>query len=283
MAEIGEQLFRAVFDSGPGAQRLWARLQPDLDTTRVEVVTEIREATAVPWELLRDPAGDDWLALAAQAFVRGQTDLARPARPLDSSPLDAGESKIRILLAICRPTGRSDVPFRSMAGRILRSLSQEAAEVVQLDVLRPPTFEELSKVLRAAKRAGQPYHVLHFDGHGAYLDLPEPAGIAEVLKRLGMLTLGSPRSGQHGYLLFEHPQAEQNAELVDGPSLGKLLVETGVPVLVLNACQSAFAEAPEQPAAAGQAPASAQEQVAAFGSLAQEVIHTGVAGVVAMR
>jgi hypothetical protein len=29
--------------------------------------------------------------------------------------------------------------------------------------LRPPTFEQLGKVLRAAKRAGQPYHVVHFE------------------------------------------------------------------------------------------------------------------------
>ena len=99
-----------------------------------------------------------------------------------------------------------------------------------------------------------------------------------------MVTLGAPRAGQHGYLLFENPQTEEKAALVDGPSLGKLLVETGVPVLVLNACQSAFAEAPEQPATAvGDAPASPQQQVAAFGSLAQEVMATGVAGVVAMR
>jgi hypothetical protein len=58
------------------------------------------------------------------------------------------------------------------------------------------------------------------------------------------------------------------------------MVETDVPVLVLNACQSAFAEAPAAPATVADA---TQDQVRAFGSLAQEVINTGVAGVVAMR
>ena len=69
--------------------------------------------------------------------------------------------------------------------------------------------------------------------------------------------------------------------MVDGQALGRLLKETGVPVLVLNACRSAHAEAPPQPSAA-----SADEvhaQVRAFGSLAQEVIDCGVTGVVAMR
>ena len=158
------------------------------------------------------------------------------------------------------------MPFRSVASRILRSLSREAREIVQLDVLRPPTFEQLAKTLRAAKRAGQPYHVLHFDGHGTYMDLPEPAKIADFLKRLGMVTLGAPRAGQHGYLLFENPQADEKASLVDGPSLGKLLVETGVPVLVLNACQSAFAEAPEQPADAERQPAAAGRRVRLAGA-----------------
>ncbi len=53
--------------------------------------------------------------------------------------------------------------------------------------------------------------------------------------------------GQHGYLLFEDPDSEENQQLVDGPALGRLLTGTGVPVLVLNACRSAYTEARDQP------------------------------------
>ena len=35
--------------------------------------------------------------------------------------------------------------------------------------------------------------------------------------------------------------------MVDGPTLGRLLTDTGVPVLVLNACRSAYTEARGQP------------------------------------
>ena len=73
---------------------------------------------------------------------------------------------IRILLVICRPGGNEDVPFRSVAARLIKGLSESAREAFQLDVLRPPTFEQLAKVLRAAKTRGEPYHLLHFDGHG---------------------------------------------------------------------------------------------------------------------
>jgi len=77
--------------------------------------------------------------------------------------------------------------------------------------------------------------------------------------------------------------------LVDGTSLGKLLVETDVPVLVLNACRSAHAdtETPTQPAPSEKSPTEEKldvhAQVRALGSLAQEVMDAGVAGVVAMR
>ncbi len=55
-----------------------------------------------------------------------------------------------------------------------------------------------------------------------------------------------------------------NHRLVDGQEIGKLLVETGVPVLVLNACRSAFADASSSPeqARAG----DVHSQVRAFGS-----------------
>ena len=75
--------------------------------------------------------------------------------------------------------------------------------------------------------------------------------------------------------------ATDRGELIHGPSLGKLLVETQVPVLVLNVCRSAHAEPPEKPkdAAAG----DVHSDVASFGSLALEVMDKGVSGVVAMR
>jgi len=286
MKDIGAELFRNVFQSSDDARDLWANLRPRLNDTRVEIITEVRDATAVPWELLRDPRTDEPLALNAQAFVRA------PTNPVRRQPHTATQEKIRILLVICRPMAGADVPFRSVASRIVKSLSDEAREIAQLDVLRPPTFEQLSKTLREAKARGEPYHVVHFDGHGTYAELIPPQKdkddkeyaklVQEILKGLNKITLGAPRTGKHGYLLFENPQAEQNAMFVDGSSLGKLLVENEVSALVLNACQSAFAEAPTTPLTASES-SEVGEQVRAFGSLAQEVMDTGIAGVVAMR
>ena len=163
MAEIGTELFKGVFQSNDDARDLWAALRPKLSDTRVEIVTGVEEATTLPWERLRDPKTDVTLALRAQSFVRAHHGAAeRPRVP------QAGAGPIRILLVICRPRGADDVPFRSVANRLLKGLSGTHQDALRLDVLRPPTFEQLSRVLREAKTQNEPYHVVHFDGHGTY-------------------------------------------------------------------------------------------------------------------
>lgn len=275
MNDIGMDLFKAVFQSNDDSRDLWATLRGQLNDARVEISTEVREATTIPWELLRDSKTEAALALRSQAFVRSQPQAAqRPKLPQTAS------GPIHILLVICRPGGRDDVPFRSVASRLLKSLSSVATDIFQLDVLRPPTFEQLSKTLRQAKANGAPYHVVHFDGHGTYEEMSSPSGFGGILKKLNPLLLSTPRTGAHGYLLFENSQHEENAQFVDGPSLGKLLVETEVPVLVLNACRSAHAEALPEPQPTTTDP---HTQVRAYGSFAQEIMDAGVAGVVAMR
>jgi len=142
----------------------------------------------------------------------------------------------------------------------------------------------VGKVLRAAKAAGQPYHIVHFDGHGLYAEL-QPNGVS-----FNRLLFSDNRPGKHGYIAFENAALPDNLELISGLQLGALLVETQTPVLVLNACRSAHADAaplPEQGEAGVRVDASvgsdSHSQVRALGSLAQEVMDAGVSGVVAMR
>ena len=80
MVAIGTELFTALFRSGDDARDLWATLRTRLNDTRVEVVTEVRAATAVPWELLRDPTTLTPLALRARAFVRTKPQPAQRPR-----------------------------------------------------------------------------------------------------------------------------------------------------------------------------------------------------------
>ncbi len=61
---IGEGLFKALFAS-PDGQFLWGGIREQLGAVRVEVVSEIQDATTVPWELLREPHAESPLAVAA--------------------------------------------------------------------------------------------------------------------------------------------------------------------------------------------------------------------------
>jgi tetratricopeptide (TPR) repeat protein len=271
MAACGEKLFANIFEGSNPAILLWGALAPHLSSTRIEITTGILEATAIPWELIRNPHTRTFLALSADSFVRTQREAQGALTP-------TGEAeKVRILLVICRPGGGRDVPFRSVAGRLVTRLSGEARDTFDIDVLRPPTYEQLATTLRLAKERGEPYHVVHFDGHGTYAKADDLATVGSVFNSVMLKGEGS---GPRGFLAFEDPANEKNSKFVDGLRLGALLRDEGVPVLVLNACQSAFAEASAKPAETG---TETRDEVEAYGSLAQAVMEAGAAGVVAMR
>jgi tetratricopeptide (TPR) repeat protein len=274
LKEVGVELFQRLFDDSRQATRLWGRLVGILPQTRVEIVTEVAAATAIPWELLRDPETDKPLAITAHTFVRSYSQAAQPP----ALPRVQSGDKIRVLLVIARPQAGNDVPFRSVAIPLLKGFGQDARQYIQLDVLRPPTYPTFADTLRQAHANGQPYHVVHFDGHGTYTT-PERAQRMGGGEIMNPHVYGDPNQ-PHGFLLFENPDHDSNAELIDGVKLGQLLADCGVPVLILNACKSAYAETElgSGPPEVGQHP----EMVRQFGSLAQIIMNAGVAGVVAM-
>jgi hypothetical protein len=273
MHEIGVELYEKIFGRHD-AIKLWGRLrQAGLGSVRVEIVSGAHDVVAIPWELLRDPDTNTPLALDALAFVRSPVTPSRPSHLFNAAP-----GKMRILLVICRPGG-DDIPFRSVAGKLLKGFSERARERYELTLLRPPSFAALTDVLRQAKAEGRPFHIVHFDGHGAYLKLKDAGAAAGAPGgRISLATTGGADSA-NGYLLFENADLKDNIELVDGTSLGKVLKDMDVPILVLNACRSMHADIQRQP----QAGAESHETLRAYSSLAQEVMDAGVPGVVAMR
>ncbi|MFZ5910326.1 MAG: CHAT domain-containing tetratricopeptide repeat protein [Chloroflexota bacterium] len=292
MIEVGKEIFGKVFKS-PDAVKIWNRVGEKISEFRIEIVTDVLGANAIPWELICDTQTNKFLALNACEFVRSHPESS------ESPEIPQATDVVRILLAICRPREERDVPFRSVAGHILRAVQQDSQKTFELRVLRPPTFENLGNELLEAKRRGQPYHIVHFDGHGAYLDIAqlfekweedEQAMLKFLADWLNISTNRfSPeiiypnerRNGERGYLIFENPESEYNLRLVDGPEMGSLLKQASVPILVLNACRSAHSEPLERPDEKEQQ--DIHSQVRTFGSFAQEVSDNGVAGVVAMR
>ena len=248
---LAADLRQAVFESSEEARPISEALTDSNILSRLHVtVDEPQTAPWTPWELMLAPSSSDPLSVLAASFSRTSTSTS-PAHPSVKS------DKLRILLVTSRPSGEDDVPFRSVASRIVQAVAASAESAIQVDLLRPPTYSALLDALAAASETEAPYNVAHFDGHGSY----DADVFDESIKR--------------GYLYFEG--LDGSTEEVSGSILGADLAHHGVSYLLLNACRSAYSE----PNADGGDP-TAEAAERAFGTLAAEVRAKGVAGVLAM-
>jgi hypothetical protein len=153
---------------------------------------------------------------------------------------------IRILLVTARP---EDEACRYIDHRASALPLVEAMEgmpgLVKIHVLSPPTLPALRDELDRARAQENRYHVVHFDGHGIY---DSKAGL--------------------GGLCFEHPEDIQKLQkrrhvTIFTNELRPLLHDHRIPLVFLEACQTALAERASE-------------------SVASELLKVGVASVVAM-
>src|SRR5260370_38607210 len=82
---------------------------------------------------------------------------------------------INLLIVTARPSGRSDVGYRTISRPLVEALRQ-ANLPVQIDILRPGTYKALEKHLRQASAQRQEgyYQVIHFDLHGSVIPYVQP-------------------------------------------------------------------------------------------------------------
>ncbi|WP_422769980.1 tetratricopeptide repeat protein [Plantactinospora sp. WMMC1484] len=219
IAAWGHAGFAMIFGSeAAGAAYRWLRSRD----APVEVVvrSSAPEWLRLPWELMHDPDRPSPLALDQVGISR-----ALPGAGFADPLLVAGE-RLRVLMVISRPSGPDDIGYRIIARPLLERLAAVRG-AVDLVVLRPPTIDRLRQVLTDARRAGEPFHIVHFDGHG----LAAPGERTEK---------GSSLSGQQrqeqAVLLFE--SATGGRDDVPAATVAQVVTEGAVPVVVLNACQS---------------------------------------------
>lgn len=162
------------------------------------------------------------------ALGQGGISRALPVAEAAQTVAVAG-GKLRVLMVISRPAGTQDVGYQMVARPLLERVDAVRGEV-ELTVLRPPTFDALRDAVKQAADAGEPFHVVHFDGHGSM-----PTGIAgpngTVATRPGMMAAPG-----EGVLAFEQPGG--GSEPIGASQVAAVLAGARVPVVVLNACQS---------------------------------------------
>jgi|APTNR8051073442_1049403.scaffolds.fasta_scaffold02115_4 tetratricopeptide (TPR) repeat protein len=258
LAEWGQRLHQAAIPVAHSAQvmQAWAKIgdrcgrrfsvwvdsTPEAGAPDAEVASAREAATlllGLPWELLHD--GHAYLFQGARP-----TRVRRRLPNTRDHGVAVVATPIRILLVSARPEDDACgyIDHRASALPLVEAM-EALPGLVQLRLLSPPTLPALRAELERAHGEKKPYHVVHFDGHGVY-----------------------DRSLGLGGLCFERPEDsgkldERRHSTVFTDELGSLLRDHRIPLVFLEACQSAQA---------GQASES----------VASELLKVGVASVVAM-
>jgi len=235
----GRQAFSALFDSG--SARDWMTDAKRAKALQLQISADDPGVLSWPWEALYDPEAGV-LAHRAQMERRLNQNLPDPLPLSERLP----KERINILLLTARPY-EQDLHFRSIS-RPLVDLIQKQRLPAQVNLLRPPTFDQLRKHLAEHPHF---YHILHFDGHGDY-------------GREASLSAEHPR-GPEGRLVFETQDGKPDP--IAAGELSDLLHEHAVPIVVLNACQSAMIDV------------HARDP---FASVAAALLRSGIRSVVAM-
>ncbi len=233
LARWGHDLFAALVTPTPDAARVWTQFrlaEPDRPRLLTLDCTE-PEVLRLPWELLADEEGHCF-ALGIGFRRRLHKAQAATTRPFDLP--------VRVLMVIARPEdeGVAFIDPRASSQALLAAL-EPLGDAAAVEFLPEGTLAALDR--RLTDRHAPPVHVVHFDGHGVYD------------QRRGL-----------GYLIFENAQGR--ADFVDAERLGTLLARSGIPLMVLDACQSAHTDA-ENP----------------FSSVAPRLIQAGIGSVAAMQ
>ncbi len=257
LPEWGRQLYdgvnaepaRAVLDawsaSGAAERRFTVKMDRKLIAgTPPEKQKEANEAATLllglPWELIHDQQG--YLFQGARP-VRVRRGLPNS----DRQRAVASEPPIRVLLVSPRPEDESAayIDHRISARPLVEALSR-LGHLARLKILETPTFPALEKELQDAHEWGEPYHVVHFDGHGVY-----------------------DRTHNLGKLCFEDPSdldklEGRRSQLIDADRIARIVRNHRIPLFFLEACQTAQAD--RDPSA----------------SVAARLLESGVASVAAM-
>src|ERR1035441_8854973 len=239
----GEEAFTALFGNLSGGPLFQAATVADYKSLTLQIATDDAGVLSWPWEALRDPQLGTPLAHACQ--IERRLSEIRDASALSANlPTD----RVNILLVVARPYGDKDVRYRSIARSLVELIKKDNLPA-HVDLLRPPTFAQLSKHLK--EHPGY-YHILHFDGHGSY----SPSSVSP-----SQHSYQSPE----GKIIFETDEGTDDP--ITASQLNDLLRDYAVPGVVLNACQSAMV---------------AQDSGDAFSSVAAALLRSGARGVVAM-
>jgi tetratricopeptide (TPR) repeat protein len=234
----GRECFDALFGTGHARDWFSDARKAGLEKLQLKIASDDPAVLAWPWEAL---CGEDDGSLAHCCCIERQLSEIGEAPALSKG---LSVDHINILMVIARPYGDSDVDYCTLARPLIEYVKGKKLPV-HIDLLRPPTFDQLRALLHEKESH---YHIVHFDGHGGFGNFTADA-----------------RSAPEGVLLFEKEEGEP--DLIEASRLGDELKKYHIPIMVLNACQSATVDEHAQNP---------------FSSVATSLLKAGIRSVVAM-
>ncbi|NIH68023.1 CHAT domain-containing WD40 repeat protein [Modestobacter marinus] len=172
-------------------------------TLRVLIDPVGPNVSRIPWEFAVDPdTRDDYLAL--RVSVARAPHLMEPVPPLRVDP------PLRVLGVMARPADLPPLEAEEERRDVSQALGRLSSSMVEVEWLSGDRWGDLAEAVRS-----EPWHVLHFIGHG-----------------------GFDEDAESGYL--ELSDDDGNAMPVLATDLGRLVADNPqLRLVVLNACESA--------------------------------------------
>ena len=228
----GESLFQQIFLANPKVYVEYVRACSDgLDQLQIEIEGDSPDFQALHWEALKDPELSTPLATEA-IFTRKRFRDSSITANLRPSPV------INLLVVTARPNEEADVGYRTISRPLIEAIHRAQLRV-KVEILRPGTYQALAQHLEG--KAGH-YHIIHFDAHGGLMTHAQFTQGVQSNRYLYQARYGrseiEPYTGQKAFLFFEGDTKGQ-ADPVEAEELAALLTAKGIPICILNACQSA--------------------------------------------
>ncbi|KPL79947.1 tetratricopeptide repeat protein [Herpetosiphon geysericola] len=263
LASFGKTLFAAIFRSSASAAEIYAEwMQGDMGVPTLQILSLIPAVLSVPWELLHDDFGflnqrriNPVAIYRTVSTVRSKMMAQQFAMPL------------RVLVVVARPDNAQFLDPRSSVQTIfghlhhLEQTQKLKSGRIELEFLRPPTYDHLSRRLQDGTK---PVHILHFDGHGSF---PSNQSASNQSDLYPLATV------PQGMLAFE--TGDYKVDTVEASRFATLLNGAGVRLVLLDACQTSVMDTSESN------DIDYQRQQA-LGSVATQLLTAGVPAVVAM-
>lgn len=218
---FGTSLFRAVMDGDvAGAYRSslsWVEQHGTGLRIRLRL-SEAADLIDIPWEFLYDPTARRFVALSVDSPIVRFLDVSGATERLKVEP------PVRLLVVIASPSDLAPLDVELEWSRLHEAVAGLVTRgQLAIERLEKPTLQEFQRALR------QPYHVLHFVGHG-----------------------GFDERSQDGLLVFEDDNGRSNP--VSATYVATLLHDAdSLRLAVLNACDGARSSLTDEFAGVAQA------------------------------